>query len=80
MLFGHTVSVLTWPASPARELTRMKAAAMAALVRMLLQRRKSSNGLKKMPPPTPVIPETNPSPAPAGMAMRTDGVLAGVRS
>src|ERR1041385_2704401 len=61
------------PASPAIELTRMKGAATAEVCLVPAQPAISSSGLRKMPPPTPVSPESNPRPPPMSMASASGG-------
>jgi hypothetical protein len=48
------------PASPAMELTRMKAAEVPDVGRLPAQPVNSSKGLRKIPPPVPVNPESRP--------------------
>ncbi len=48
------------PARPAMELTRMKAALIPEVVRVLAQPEKSMMGERKIPPPVPVRPESPP--------------------
>src|SRR6267143_2413959 len=45
------------PSNPAAEFTRMNAAEIPAVFRMSAQPKSNNNGLKKMPPPTPVKPD-----------------------
>jgi len=54
----------TLPARPAIELPRMKGAARPEAARVSAHPAKSSTGLRKMPPPVPVRPESSPMAAP----------------
>jgi len=49
---------------PGIELTRMNRAETAEAVFVLAHRIKISKGVRKIPPPVPVNPESSPSPAP----------------
>ena len=51
-----------FPSSPAVEFTRMKAADTPPVSRISAQLAKISRGLRKMPPPVPVRPESRPMP------------------
>src|SRR3970040_2174989 len=53
---------------PAIELTRIKQADVADVCLGSAHFIKKMSGLKKIPPPTPTIPEINPIPAPTGSA------------
>ena len=46
----------------------MNKAEIAAAVFMCVHRKNSNIGVRKMPPPVPVIPERKPIPAPKGIA------------
>ena len=61
---GTCASEDTWPNKPEIELTRMNATATPDVSLVLAQFIMSSTGLKKMPPPTPVRPESKPITAP----------------
>ena len=56
------------PMSPADEFSKIKGAANPAVCLGPAQPVKSSSGLKKTPPPTPVNPERKPIPAPIATA------------
>ena len=58
---------------PASELTRMKSAEIPAVARVSAQPMKSSNGLKKMPPPTPTKPDSSPMAPPSTSATGRGG-------
>lgn len=68
---GTSRTLDTLPRRPETELTRMNAAARLALSRMSAHRVKTSNGLRKMPPPVPVNPERNPIAPPLATAGTT---------
>ena len=53
------------PVNPAAEFTKINKADTAAVSFISAQCSSSNRGLKKIPPPTPIIPETNPRIAPA---------------
>src|ERR1035437_8233734 len=61
------------PSRPEAEFTRMKRAETAAAVLVRAQRISRSSGVRKMPPPVPVRPESNPRPAPMERAAGRDG-------
>jgi len=63
------------PKRPARELTRIKQADVADVCLGYAHFINKMSGLKKIPPPTPTIPEINPIPAPTGSATRRLGNL-----
>jgi hypothetical protein len=69
------VDVDKTPAMPARELTRMKQAAVPEMTLVGAQCMSRIRGLKKMPPPTPVMPERNPRIAPVVMSEVIEGDL-----
>ena len=71
---GSSGATRITPSSPAIELSRMKAAAIPDITRTSAQRRNSSSGLRKMPPPTPVSPDSRPSAAPQANSSADDGV------
>src|SRR5438445_8161755 len=55
---------LRLPIRPAIELTKINMAEMAEAVFVRAQCMKITSGVKKIPPPVPVRPESKPSPAP----------------
>src|SRR5712691_5639999 len=65
---GSACTLMVSPKRPATELTRIKAAETLALWRGSAHPITRRSGLKKMPPPIPVSPETKPSPAPKSSA------------
>src|SRR5258708_37280235 len=60
----------TGQSKPATELTRMNAAATPEVSFVVVQCISSSTGLRKMPPPTPVSPESIPMTAPKHTAIQ----------
>jgi len=62
-----------YPESPATELKRMNAAAIGTEPLMSVQRNSSNSGLRKMPPPTPVNPDTKPNIPPTGIVTHSLG-------
>ena len=74
---GIADRVLSCPASPDRELSRMKAALTPAVVLVAAQRLSSSTGLRNTPPPMPVIPASSPIPPPTASAGPIGGRSAG---
>lgn len=60
----ETCSADIWPAKPATELTKIKKLAVAAMTLALSHLIRYNNGAKKIPPPIPTRPETNPMTAP----------------
>ena len=61
---GSCLVLVMLPSKPEIELARMKSAETAEAVLVLAQRIRITKGVKKIPPPTPVNPESRPSPAP----------------
>src|SRR3989338_3753963 len=57
-------SLAQCPQRPAKELTKMKKLDEAAICRALPQPKKKRRGDRKIPPPIPTSPETNPKRAP----------------
>src|SRR5687767_6471449 len=70
---GSCVIPARCPSSPATEFTRMKGAATPDVARVSAQPAYRRSGLRKIPPPTPVIPETNPITSPVGSATQSAG-------
>jgi len=68
-----TPPLQNFPANPAMELTRIKKADVAAVFLGSAQRNRMRIGLKKIPPPTPTIPEINPMTLPTSADMARDG-------
>ena len=64
---------ITNPASPARELTRMNAAETAAAWRGTSQPRRIIRGVRKMPPPVPVMPASPPRRPPVRLMLMGPG-------
>ena len=63
------------PSRPEPEFTRIKRAETAAAVLVRAHRMSRSSGVRKMPPPVPVRPESNPRPAPMERAAGEHGNL-----
>ena len=61
------------PSRPEAEFTRMKSAETAAAVLVRARRMSKSSGVRKMPPPVPVRPDSSPSPAPIEIAAGREG-------
>ena len=70
---GNSPSDPTWPSSPAAELTKINGADTAAAAFGSAQRKNKINGVKKIPPPTPINPEINPIDAPTRTITHPDG-------
>ena len=64
---------LMLPARPDAELSRMNGADTAAAVLVRPQRRKIRSGVRKIPPPVPVRPDSRPSSPPAPRATSLGG-------
>ena len=75
---GRALSPDTFPARPAREFTKMKAAETPADSFAPAQFLNSNSGVRKMPPPDPVSPESSPIPAPDARAEGSGIDLAGI--
>ena len=69
---GTFFTLATWPSKPEAEFTRMNATETPAVLRVSAQPRSRINGLRKIPPPTPVSPERNPMPEPKIKANGSD--------
>lgn len=63
------------PAIPAAEFTNINNADTAAVSFMFAQCINNKIGLKKIPPPIPIIPETNPSAAPISIPASMDNLF-----
>src|SRR5260370_41610585 len=70
---GSCRVLLMLPARPEIELTRMNSAETADAVFVFAQRMKIKIGVRKIPPPVPVNPESSPRPAPTETAMVFEG-------
>ncbi len=55
------------PAKPAIEFTKINGAEIAAAVFVFAHFKKIKSGVKNIPPPTPIRPESNPRAAPIGI-------------
>ena len=62
-----------YPESPATELKRINAAAIGTEPLMSVQRNNNNSGLRKIPPPTPVNPDTKPNIPPTGIVIHSLG-------
>ena len=70
---GSAFTEAMLPRSPSTELQRMNTAATPDAVRVSDQVRKSRSGDRKMLPPVPVSPESQPIAAPASTAIHSGG-------
>ena len=70
---GSCLVLLMLPRRPEIELTRINSAETADAVFVFAQRIKISKGVRNMPPPVPVNPESSPSPAPTYRAIGFEG-------
>src|SRR5690348_924431 len=65
---GRKCCAEKYPTNPPIEFTKIKSADIAAACLIAAQRQKRRSGVRKIPPPVPVRPERNPSPAPTPIA------------
>src|SRR3954454_25076527 len=70
---GKCFVLLKLPSKPVAELTRINNAETAAAVLVRAQRISSSSGVRKIPPPVPVRPDSKPKPAPIDRAAGSEG-------
>src|SRR6266508_3792257 len=71
---GSAARLAGLPSRPAKELTQMNAAETAAVGLGSAQWARSRRGERKIPPPTPVSPESSPIAAPQKRAAASGGV------
>ena len=71
---GSVCVLLKLPTRPDSEFTSMNSAETAEAVLVRAQCIKIRSGVRKMPPPVPVNPASNPRPAPMPSAAGRDGV------
>ena len=70
----NVVSTEITPNIPAMELTKINAAATPEITFRGAQCKKTNNGLRKIPPPTPVTPDKKPKIPPNNRRMGLEGV------